>query len=111
MGFITRYCPRARYMRTIVKPERLRITVEMDGRLFSFPGGWASNFRINELGELVRNDSSSKFYVDQNIDSLKTNKGLDGHVLDKEVQAYIGAIQSEAKRIGWQIVWPDGLVL
>ena len=110
MGFITRYCPRARYMRTIVKPERLRITVEKDGRLFSFSGEWASNFRINGLGELVRNDSSSKFYVDQNIDFAKTNEGLDGHVLDEEVQKCISAIQCEAQRNGWQIIWPDDWV-
>lgn len=97
-------------MTRIVKPERLRITVEMDGRLFSFPGEWASNFRINELGELVRNDSSSKFYVDQNIDFTKTNEGLDGHVPDEEMQKCISAIQSEAQRNGWQIIWPDGLV-
>lgn len=97
-------------MTVIVKPERLRIIVEFDGRLLSFPGEWASNFEVDESGRLFKKNSINKFYVDPGFPCLKGSEGGLCHMSERDLRECINAIKIEAQRNDWQIIWPDEMV-
>ncbi len=95
-------------MRLTVKPDRLEIRVEVNGnKSASFPGEWASNFSVDEKGELIRKDWKNKFYVDRLKNIFWESTGNHEQVKDAELQECIQAIQAEAEKNGWQIIWPN----
>jgi hypothetical protein len=94
-------------MTLIVKPDRLTIRVEVDGeKSVSFPGEWASNFYVNDKGELSRKDYENKFYVDGVKDLFWIDEETQVKLNEAELEDCIHAIQEEAKKCGWKIVWP-----
>jgi|GEM_PF-4671100 len=94
-------------MTFIVKPNRLNIQVKFDeGKSVSLPGEWASNFFVDEKGILNRKDYKDKFYVDYSK-GLILGKWYQSKKLNKsDLKICIKAIQAEADKKGWQVVWP-----
>ena len=94
-------------MTFIVKPNRLNIQVKVDeGKSVSLPGKWGSNFFVDEKGILNRKDYKDKFYVDYSKELFWEN-GINQKKLNKsDLKICVKAIQAEADKKGWQVVWP-----
>lgn len=94
-------------MKFRVKPNRLNIRVDINGKKsVAFPGEWASNFSINEKGELIRKDFENKFYVDEIKNLFWDNGEIPKKLDDVELSNCIQAIKDEANKSGWKIIWP-----
>jgi len=95
-------------MKATVKAERLGIAVYSELNKFAtFPGEWASNFFVDNKGELVRKNHDNKFYVDS-AENIEWISGAHHEKLTaQELDECIDAINREAQKKGWKIVWPD----
>ena len=94
-------------MSLTVTPERLRIRVETDERKsVSFPGEWASNFFVDEKGNLKRKDWKDKFYINKLKNLYWEGGEIHERVDDTALFECIEAIKNEAEKKGWEIVWP-----
>lgn len=95
-------------MTFIVKPNRLNIQLKFDGgKSVSIPGEWASNFFVDEKGSLNRRDYKDKFYVDFVKGLVWENDATQIELNKFELDVCIKAIRTEAKKNGWQIIWPS----
>jgi len=94
-------------MTFIVKPNRLNIQVKVDeGKSVSLPGKWGSNFFVDEKEISNRKDYKDKFYVDYSKELFWEN-GINQKKLNKsDLKICVKAIQAEADKKGWQVVWP-----